>query len=104
MAKRRERVRQCRQIREMVEDNKYKKALELIDELPLAEVGSLDDLYLYAELYEKAERMEKKKEIYYMIYDRTKSRYVLDKLVRLAIRLGFGSHYFYSCFKIWNNS
>lgn len=88
MAKRRERVRQCRQIREMVEDNKYKKALELIDELPLAEVGSLDDLYLYAELYEKAERMEKKKEIYYMIYDRTKSRYVLDKLVRLAIRLG----------------
>lgn len=88
MAKRRERVRQCRQIRQLVEDNKYKKALELIDELPLEEVGSLDDLYLYAELYEKAERMDKKKEIYYLIYDRTKSRHVLNRLLRLTIRLG----------------
>lgn len=88
MAKRRERVRQCKQIRELVEDNKYTKALEMIDELPLEEVGSLDDLYLYAELYEKAERMEKKKEIYYLIYDRTKSRHVLNKLLRLTIRLG----------------
>lgn len=88
MANRRERVRHCRQIRELVKDNKYTKALELIDQLPLEEVDSLDDLYLYAELYEKAERMDKKKEIYYLIYDRTKSRQVLNKLVRLAIRLG----------------
>ena len=43
MAKRRERVRQCRQIRELIQENKYTKALELIDELPLDEVGSLDD-------------------------------------------------------------
>lgn len=88
MAKRREIIRQCNQIREMIEDNKYTKALEMIDELPLEEVGSLDDLYLYADMYEKAERMEKKKEIYYLIFDRTKSRHVLNKLLRLAIRLG----------------
>lgn len=88
MSKIRERVRQCRQIRELVEENKYTKALEMIDQIPLEEVGSLDDLYLYAELYEKAERMDKKKEIYYMIYERTKSRHVLNKLVRLTIRIG----------------
>lgn len=88
MAKRRERVRQCRQIRELIEENKYTKALELIDELPLEEVGSLDDLYLYAEMYEKAEHIDKKKQIYYMIYERTKSRHVLNKLLRLVIRMG----------------
>lgn len=88
MSKKRERVRQCRQIRQLIEDNKYTKALELIDELPLGEVGSLDDLYLYAELYEKAERMDKKKEIFYHIYERTGSRYMLNRLLRLSIRMG----------------
>ena len=88
MAKRREIIRQCNQIRELIEDNKYTKALEMIDELPLEEVGSLDDLYLYADMYEKAGRVEKKKEIYYMVFDRTKSRHVLNKLLRLTIRLG----------------
>lgn len=88
MGRKRERVRQCRQIRQLVDDNKYTKALSLIDELPLEEVGSLDDLYLYAELYEKAEQMDKKKAIFYLIYERTKSRHVLEKLVRLTLRLG----------------
>lgn len=88
MGKKREKVRQCRQIRLLIDDKKYTKALELIDELPLEEVGSLDDLYLFAELYEKAERIEKKKEIFYLIYNRTKSRYMLSKLLRLTIRMG----------------
>lgn len=88
MGKKRERVRQCRQIRLLIDEKKYTKALELIDELPLEEVGSLDDLYLFAELYEKAERMEKKKEIFYLIYNRTNSRYILSKLLRLTIRMG----------------
>lgn len=88
MGKKREKVRQCRQIRLLIDDKKYTKALELIDELPLEEVGSLDDLYLFAELYEKAERIEKKKEIFYLIYNRTNSRYMLSKLLRLTIRMG----------------
>lgn len=88
MGKKRERVRQCRQIRLLIDEKKYTKALELMDELPLEEVGSLDDLYLFAEMYEKAERMEKKKEIFYLIYNRTNSRYMLSKLLRLTIRMG----------------
>lgn len=88
MGKKRERVRRCKQIRLLIDENKYTKALELIDELPLEEVGSLEDLYLFADLYEKAERLDKKKEIFYLIYERTGSRYVLNRLLRLAIRLG----------------
>jgi len=64
MSRKRENVRQCKAIRQLIDDNKYTKALELIDAIPLEEVGSLDDLYRYAELYEKAERMDKKKEIF----------------------------------------
>lgn len=88
MSRKRENVRQCKVIRQLIDDNKYTKALELIDEIPLEEVGSLDDLYRYAELYEKAERMDKKKEIFYHIYDRTHSRYMLNRLLRLTIRMG----------------
>ena len=88
MGKKRESVRRCKQIRHLIDENKYTKALELIDELPLEEVGSLEDLYLFADLYEKAERLDKKKEIFYLIYERTGSRYVLNRLLRLAIRLG----------------
>lgn len=88
MGKKRERVRRCKQIRLLIDENKYTKALELIDELPLEEVGSLEDLYLFADMYEKAERMDKKKEIFYLIYERTGSRYILNRLLRLTIRLG----------------
>ena len=58
MSRKRENVRQCKVIRQLIDDNKYTKALELIDAIPLEEVGSLDDLYRYAELYEKAERRD----------------------------------------------
>ncbi|MCI5937125.1 MAG: hypothetical protein MRZ36_03900 [Eubacterium sp.] len=88
MGKRREIIRRCRQIRDYVADNQFTTALELIDTLPLAQVESVEDLYLYADLYEKAERMEKKKEIYFIIYNRTKSRHVLEKLLRLVLRMG----------------
>lgn len=88
MGKKRERVRRCKQIRLLIDENKYTKALELIDELPLEEVGSLEDLYLFADMYEKAERLDKKKEIFYLIYERTGSRYILNRLLRLTIRMG----------------
>ena len=47
MSRKRENVRQCKAIRQLIDDNKYTKALELIDAIPLEEVGSLDDLYRY---------------------------------------------------------
>lgn len=88
MGKKREMVRRCETIRELIDVNKYTLALEEIDSMNLDEVPSISDLYLFAELYEKAERMEKKKEIFYAIYERTHSRHILYQLLRLVIRLG----------------
>ena len=35
MSRKRENVRQCKAIRKLIDDNKYTKALELIDAIPL---------------------------------------------------------------------
>jgi hypothetical protein len=88
MAKRHEMNRRCGQVRNLLEENKYTAALELIDTMSIRDVGSVEDLYLFADLYEKAERMEQKKEIFYHIYERTHSRHVLNRLLRLVLRMG----------------
>ena len=49
---------------------------------------STADLNLFADLYEKAERIDKKKDIYYILYKRNHSRYVLNRLLRLVLRMG----------------
>ncbi len=88
MGRRHDVNRKCALVRDLLQENRFTEALEVIDEIPLKDVGSIEDLYLFAELYEKAERMNKKKEIFYLIYDRTKSRHVLNRLLRLVLRMG----------------
>lgn len=88
MANRREMARKGTWVRELIDENKYIEALELIDRMPLNEVESVEDLYLFADLYEKAERLDKKKEIYYIVYERNHSRHVLNRLLRLVLRMG----------------
>lgn len=88
MGKKRDMVRRCDLIRELIDAKKYTLALEEVDLMDLEEVPSIGDLYLFAELYEKAERLEKKKEIFYAIYERTRSRHILYQLLRLLIRMG----------------
>lgn len=88
MGKRYEMTRRCTHIRGLVAENKYTKALELIDELNLADVGSIEDLYLFADMYESAERMDMTKKILYLIYERTQSKNTLNRLLHLVIRMG----------------
>lgn len=88
MGKRHEMMRKCAQVRDLIQENKYVQALDMIDAIPLTEVAAIEDLYLFAEMYEKAERLDKKKEIFLLIYNRTKSRYILNRLLRLVIRMG----------------
>lgn len=88
MGKKRDMVHRCDLIRELIDARKYTLALEEVDLMDLEEVPSIGDLYLFAELYEKAERLEKKKEIFYAIYERTRSRHILYQLLRLLIRMG----------------
>lgn len=88
MGKRHDIMRRCAQVRDLVQERKYVQALEIIDTLPLTEVDSLEDLYLFADLYEKAERLNEKKDIFFLVYNRTHSRYILNRLLRLVIRMG----------------
>ncbi len=88
MGKRYEMTRRCAHIRSLIEENKYTKALEQIDELVLADVGSIEDLYLFADMYERAERMDMTKKILYLIYERTQSKHTLSRLLHLVIRMG----------------
>lgn len=88
MGKKREMVRLCDLVRDLIDAQKYTLALEEVDKMELVEIPSIEDLYLFADLYERAERLEKKKEIFYEIYERTHSRHILYQLLRLLIRMG----------------
>lgn len=78
MGKRQEMARKGALVRDLIDDNQYIEALQILDEMDLEAVESTADLNLFADLYEKAERIDKKKDIYYILYKRNHSRYVLN--------------------------
>lgn len=88
MGKRQEMARKGALVRGLIDDNQYIEALQILDEMDLEAVESTADLNLFADLYEKAERIDKKKDIYYILYKRNHSRYVLNRLLRLVLRMG----------------
>ena len=64
------------------------EAMEEIEELRFEEVPTITDLYLFANLFLKAEKMDIAKELYYTVYHRTSSRPALYRLLMLTIRMG----------------
>lgn len=78
----------CAQIRELIEEKQYLEAMEEIEELRFEEVPTITDLYLFANLFLKAEKMDIAKELYYTVYHRTSSRPALYRLLLLTIRMG----------------
>lgn len=78
----------CAQIRELIEEKQYLEAMEEIEELCFEEVPTITDLYLFANLFLKAEKMDIAKELYYTVYHRTSSRPALYRLLMLTIRMG----------------
>lgn len=88
MGKKRDAVRKCRQIRKMIDAKQYTAALEMIETIDLREVPATEDLYLFADLYERAGRIDRKKDIYYCVYERTHASNVLYHLLKLVIRMG----------------
>lgn len=46
----------CAQIRELIEEKQYLEAMEEIEELRFEEVPTITDLYLFANLFLKAEK------------------------------------------------
>jgi len=78
----------CAQIRELIKEKQYLEAMEEIEELRFEEVPTITDLYLFANLFLKAEKMDIAKELYYTVYHRTSSRPALYRLLMLTIRMG----------------
>lgn len=78
----------CAQIRELIEGKQYLEAMEEIEDLHFEEVPTITDLYLFADLFLKAEKMDIAKELYYTVYHRTSSRPALYRLLMLTIRMG----------------
>lgn len=78
----------CAQVRELIEEKQYLEAMEEIEELRFEEVPTITDLYLFANLFLKAEKMDIAKELYYTVYHRTSSRPALYRLLMLTIRMG----------------
>lgn len=78
----------CAQIRTLVEENQYVKAMEEIEEVEFDKIPNISDLYLFADVSLKAEKMDIAKELYYTVYHRTASRPALYRLLMLVIQMG----------------
>lgn len=78
----------CAQIRELIEENQYLAAMREIEELDFNKVPTITDLYLFADVFLRAEKMDVAKELYYTAYHRTASRPALYRLLMLVIRMG----------------
>lgn len=78
----------CEQARDLVTKRQYFKAYEIIDQLAIASVKPLADLKLMAEIYEKVNKFEDAREVYFRLYDIMPTRMVLYKLTQLSIQCG----------------
>lgn len=78
----------CAQIRELIEENHYLEAMEEIEELDFEKIPSIADIYLFADIFLKAEKLDMAKELYYTVYRRTASRPALYRLLMLVIQMG----------------
>lgn len=78
----------CAQIRNLVEENQYLKAMQEIEDMDYEQIPTISDLYLFADVFLKAEKMDVAKELYYIAYHRTASRPALYRLLMLTIRMG----------------
>lgn len=78
----------CEQARDLVTKRQYFKAYEIIDQLAIDSVKPLADLRLMAEIYEKVNKFEDAREVYFRLYDIMPTRMVLYKLTQLSIQCG----------------
>lgn len=78
----------CAQIRSLIEEKQYLTAMEEIEGMDYEKVPTISDLYLFADVFLKAEKMDIAKKLYYIVYHRTASRPALYRLLMLVIQMG----------------
>ncbi len=76
------------QIKDMISHQEYVEAMEEIEDLSFKQIPSISDMYLFADIFSKAEKLDVAKDLYYTAYRRTGSKPALYKLLMLVIRMG----------------
>lgn len=76
----------CAQVRSLVSEKQYQKALETIEELNIEQINTITDLNIIAEVFKKFERYEDAREIYLRLYDRIQTRRVIYQLIYLSVK------------------
>ncbi|WMJ85312.1 hypothetical protein [Anaerocolumna sp. MB42-C2] len=76
------------EIRRLVENSQYEKAMKILDTMDIVKIKALTDLSIIADVYTQSERYEEAMEVLTKIYGKTKTRRVLYQLVDLSIRRG----------------
>ncbi len=74
------------QIHHLVEERKYKKALAVIRTLDMRQVKSISDLTIIADVFARTEQFDSAKEAYLKIYNKSKTRRVVYRLISISIR------------------
>ncbi|MCI9080166.1 MAG: hypothetical protein HFH68_14870 [Lachnospiraceae bacterium] len=74
------------QIHHLVEEHKYKKALAVIRTLDMKQVKSISDLTIIADVFARTEQFDSAKEAYLKIYNKSKTRRVVYRLISISIR------------------
>lgn len=86
--KRREIERRCEQMRDLVREDAYEEALEVIDSIDVRDVDSVRDLRVMAEVFEKTNHVPEMKEVYLQLCDSTRVHHVMRDFIQALIRVG----------------
>lgn len=76
----------CAQVRSLVNEKQFEKALDIIEEINIEKINTITDLNIIAEVFKKFERYEDAREIYLRLYDRIQTRRVIYQLIYLSVK------------------
>lgn len=76
----------CAEIKNLVDEQQYKKALDIADTLDIDKVNSIVDLKTIAGLYERVERYQDAKEVLLRSYEKKITKSVLYRLTYLSLK------------------
>lgn len=74
------------EIRKLVDNKMYQKALTILNTIDINKVKILTDLSVYAEVYIQTERYDQAKQLLMRIRAKSNSRRVIQQLIKLAIK------------------
>lgn len=78
----------CAQAKNLLNENKIKEALQVVEEIDIERIKSISDFKTVAQVYMDAHHYAEARDVYFHIYDRIQTRNVLYYMVYLSARCG----------------